>query len=47
MPKYGEDKKFSFLSIPEVGEKKKKNILQGLGFGPDSATERWPCRKNA
>ena len=26
MPKYGEDKKFSFLSIPEVGEKKKKNI---------------------
>ena len=40
MPKYGEDKNFSFLSIPEVGEK--KNILQGLGFGPGSATERWP-----
>ena len=26
---------------------KKKNILQGLGFGPGSATERWPYRKNA
>ena len=22
-------------------------ILQGLGVGPGSATERWPCRKNA
>ena len=22
-------------------------ILQGLGDGPGSATERWPCRKNS
>ena len=45
---------FSHGSFPEVGEKqktykkkKRKRILQGLGVGPGSATERWPCRKNA
>ena len=27
-------------------EKKRERILQGLGVGPGSATERWPCRKN-
>ena len=26
---------------------KKESILKGLGVGPGSATERWPCRKIA
>ena len=24
-----------------------KEILQGVGFGPGSVTERWPCKNNA
>ena len=28
-------------------KKKEEEILQGLGVGPGSATERWPSRKIA
>ena len=52
MPKYWGKQIFTHGRFPEVGEKKKaekkeekKKILQGLGVGPGSATERWTCRK--
>ena len=51
MPKYWGKLIFSLGRFPEVGQKqktereKKKRILQGLGVGPGSVTERWPCRK--
>ena len=31
---------------PRRRKKEEREILQGLGVGPGSATERWPCRKN-
>ena len=37
-----------FLQESSSGaEKVAYQILQGLGVCPGSATERWPCRKNA
>ena len=31
--------------ILRMNKQKLTKILQGLGVGPGSATERWPCRK--
>ena len=48
MQKYWGKQIFRLGRFPEVGQKqkreKKKNreILQGLGVGPGSDTERWP-----
>ena len=48
MPKYWVKNYFAHGSFPEVGQKQKtEKILQGLGVGPGSATERWPCGKIA
>ena len=45
------DRQISFLNKVRLKMRKKDiksvTILQGLGVGPGSATERWPCRKNA
>ena len=43
--------KFSVMGVSQKWVKSRsgedKKILQGLGVGPGSATEHWPCRKNA
>ena len=31
----------------KINNSKWRTILQGLGVGPGSVTEHWPCRKNA
>ena len=55
MPKYWGKQIFTHGRFPEVGEKEKaekkkkkeEEILQGLGVGPGSVTERWPSQKIA